>query len=170
MAAGAAFAVFAVILASQVDNEPHFASGATKGKPAPDVALQTLDGKAVRLTDYAGKTVVVNFWNEWCQPCEEEYPSLVAFFNRHAADSDFAMLGVLRQSGGRAAVDAYLQRRTVDWTVLDDPGAQASVEFGTSGQPETYVISPSGIISAIQIGPASFQDLEDMLAAGRAVG
>ena len=112
----------------------------------------------------------MNFWNEWCAPCEEEYPSLMAFYQRHAGESDVDLLGVLRQSNGTEAVEAFMERKEVPWTVLEDPGAQASVEFGTSGQPETYVVSPSGIISAIQIGPASFQNLEDMLAAGRAVG
>ena len=58
----------------------------------------------------------------------------------------------------------------VDWTILDDPGAQASVAFGTSGQPETFVISPSGIVAGIQKGPSSYEDLEQMLARARAVG
>ena len=169
LAAGVAFAVFAVILASQVDNEPSFRSGKLIGKLAPDVTLATQDGKPVRLTDYAGQVVVVNFWNEWCQPCKDEYGSLLAFHNAHANDG-VQMLGVLRDSNGPAAVKVFTDGHPVLWQILDDPGAQASVAFGTSGQPETFVISPSGVVAAIQKGPSSYGDLEKMLAAARNAG
>jgi peroxiredoxin len=170
LAAGLAFTVFAVILASQVHNEPSFRSGKLIGKLAPAVTLATQDGKDVRLTDFAGQTVVVNFWNEWCQPCMDEYPSLLAFHNAHAADGDVQMLGVLRDSNGPSAVKVFTDGHPVPWEILDDPGAQASVAFGTSGQPETFVISPSGIVAAIQKGPSSYEDLEKMLAAARNAG
>jgi peroxiredoxin len=169
VAAGAAFALFAVILASQVDNEPSFRSGKLIGKLAPAVTLATQDGKDVRLTDYSGEVVVVNFWNEWCQPCKDEYGSLLAFHNAHA-DDGVQMLGVLRDSNGPAAVKDFTDGHPVLWQILDDPGAQASVAFGTSGQPETFVISPSGIVAAIQKGPSSYADLEKMLTAARDAG
>jgi cytochrome c biogenesis protein CcmG/thiol:disulfide interchange protein DsbE len=164
---GVAFSVFAVILASQVDSEPSFVGGSLLGEPAPAVTLQDLDGNAVRLTDYAGQTVVVNFWNEWCQPCKDEYPSLVAFHDAHRAEGDVAMLAVLRASGGRTAVDAWLEGRPITWEILDDPGAAASVAFGTTGQPETFVIAPNGVVAAVQKGPTSYADLEEMLAVAR---
>jgi cytochrome c biogenesis protein CcmG/thiol:disulfide interchange protein DsbE len=167
---GVAFAVFAVILASQVHNEPSFTSGKLIGRAEPDVTLATQDGHAVRLTDYAGQTVVVNFWNEWCQPCKDEYPSLLAFYDAHAADGDVKMLGVLRDSNGPSAVKVFTDGHPVPWTIVDDPSAQASVAFGTSGQPETFVISPSGVVAAIQKGPSSYADLEKMLAAARRAG
>jgi cytochrome c biogenesis protein CcmG, thiol:disulfide interchange protein DsbE len=170
VAGGVAFVVFAVILASQVDNEPSFRSGRLIGKAAPDVTLQTLDGKSVRLTDYAGQTVVVNFWNEWCQPCKDEYPSLFAFYNAHAGEGDVQMLGVLRASNGPKAVQGYTDGHPVPWSILADPNAAASVAFGTSGQPETFVVSPSGVVAAIQKGPSSYADLEKMLAAARGQG
>jgi peroxiredoxin len=170
VAAGVAFAAFAVILASQVDNEPTFRGGKLIGKAAPDVTLATQDGTPVRLTDFAGQTVVVNFWNEWCQPCRDEYGSLLAFHNAHTAEGDVEMLGVLRDSNGPAAVKDFTDGHPVLWQILDDPGAQASVAFGTSGQPETFVISPSGVVVAIQKGPSTYEDLEKMLAAARQAG
>jgi cytochrome c biogenesis protein CcmG, thiol:disulfide interchange protein DsbE len=170
VAAGVAFAVFAVILASQVDNEPSFRGGKLIGRAAPAVTLATLDGTPVRLTDFAGQTVVLNFWNEWCQPCKDEYPSLLAFHNAHAAEGDVQLLGVLRDSNGPDAVKVFTDGHPVPWQILDDPSAQASVEFGTSGQPETFVISPSGIVVGVQKGASSYEDLEQMLAAARSVG
>jgi cytochrome c biogenesis protein CcmG, thiol:disulfide interchange protein DsbE len=170
VAAGVAFAVFAVILASQVDNEPSFRSGKLIGRAAPTVTIATQDGTPVRLTDFAGQTVVLNFWNEWCQPCKDEYPSLLAFHDAHAAEGDVQILGVLRDSNGPDAVKIFTDGHRVPWRILDDPGAQASVAFGTSGQPETFVISPSGVVAAIQKGPSSYADLEKMLDAARSVG
>jgi cytochrome c biogenesis protein CcmG, thiol:disulfide interchange protein DsbE len=167
VAVGIVFSAFAVMAATRLDGpDPSFSGGKLLGEPAPDVELVSFDGRPLRLSDLAGRVIVVNFWNEWCEPCKEEYPSLVAFYERHAADDDFAMVGILRDSSVGAA-ERFLADKPMGWLVVSDPGDRAAVEFGTTGQPETFVIGPTGFVAALQRGPVTFDDLELMLAAGR---
>lgn len=166
VAIGIVFAGFAVVAATGLDTDPTFEGGNLLGQPAPDVELVSFAGEPLRLSDLAGRVIVVNFWNDWCIPCRQEYPSLVAFHNRHLDDPDFAMVGILRASS-QAAAEAWLADNPAGWLMVTDPGERASVDFGTIAQPETFVINPDGLVVGLQRGPVTFDDLEQMLAAGR---
>ena len=63
------------------------------GKPAPEFALQSLDGKTIHLSDYRGKAVVVNFWATWCQPCRVEMPWFVELQKQYGPDG-LQILGI----------------------------------------------------------------------------
>jgi cytochrome c biogenesis protein CcmG, thiol:disulfide interchange protein DsbE len=168
LAAGAVFTVLAVVLATQVGTDPRADANKSHllGQNAPAVDLPTLDGGRVRSSDLAGKVVVVNFWNSWCIPCQEEHRALVEFFRRHAADPGFVMVGIVRDDT-EGAIRRYVNDEGVPYTVALDPGAQASLEFGTRGQPETYAVSPDGVIAGTRFGPSSVTNLENLYAAAR---
>jgi cytochrome c biogenesis protein CcmG/thiol:disulfide interchange protein DsbE len=142
------------------------------GKPVPAFDLDVLDVEADDLTggrlgnaDLAGTTYLVNFWNEWCVPCEQEHPALVEFHRRYAADPSVRLIGILRDERSLAAVRDYVVREDVTWTVLLDQGSDAAVAFGTTGQPETFAVGPDGVVYAYQYGPATIERLEEMAAA-----
>src|SRR4051794_32605150 len=59
--------------------------GNVVGQMAPDFELQTLDGHKVKLSDFRGKAVVLNFWATWCQPCKIEMPWFIEFQNKYKA-------------------------------------------------------------------------------------
>jgi cytochrome c biogenesis protein CcmG/thiol:disulfide interchange protein DsbE len=163
--------VFGIVLALNVGSDPQADAKQSHlvGKAAPDFDLPNLSGGRVKLADIAGKSAIVNFWNSWCIPCQEEEPLLQQFYAAHEGDPDFVMIGIVRddQTG---AVRAYVKKHDVGWTVALDPGSVAALDFGTRGQPETYAISPSGVVAAAKIGPMAAGELDTFLAAARQTG
>jgi cytochrome c biogenesis protein CcmG, thiol:disulfide interchange protein DsbE len=168
LAVAAVVVVFGVVLALNVGTDPQEDAKQSQlvGKAAPDFDLPNLAGGTVTLADVAGKSAIVNFWNSWCIPCRQEAPALEAFYEKHQDDTDFAMIGIVR-SDTTKAVQAYVQKNGVAWTVALDPDSTAALDFGTRGQPETYAISPSGVVAAAKYGPMTPTELERFLAAAR---
>jgi len=157
-----------VVLATQVGGDSRQEAKASQlvGAPAPGFRVRTLDGKALTRDGLAGRAVIVNFWNTWCVPCEQELPALERFAARHRDDPSVVLLGIVRDDEERAVRD-YVSARGIDWTVAMDPGSRAALDFGTRGQPETFAISPSGVIAGARIGPSSVSDLETLLRAAQ---
>lgn len=169
MGAGAAALLLVVVLVTLVGGDAESSGGRLLGRPVPEFDLPTLDGGRVASDDLLGSAYVVNFWNTWCVPCRREHPELVEFYERHRDETDFAMIGIVRDDTEDAVRD-YVEEEGVGWTVALDPGSRAALAFGTTGQPETYVVGPDGVVMAVQIGPVTADDLEQMLAEARAGG
>ena len=163
--------VLGVVLALNVGSDPEADAKQSQlvGKAAPAFDLPNLAGGKVTLADIAGKSAIVNFWNAWCTPCRQEAPALAQFYDRHKDDPDFTMVGIVRQDE-TGTVRAYVKKNGVSWTIALDPDNTAALDFATRGQPETYAISPSGIVAAAKYGPMSSTELERFLAAARASG
>jgi cytochrome c biogenesis protein CcmG, thiol:disulfide interchange protein DsbE len=168
LAVGLSMATLGIVLATQVNSEPTYRGGPILGKPAPAFDLPVLDGggRHVKLADLAGKAVIVNFWNSWCIPCQQEHPALAEFHRLHAAERDFAMVGIVRDDT-EDAIRASVKDSGVDWTVAMDPGAKAALDYGTTGQPETYAISPDGVVVGKQLSRVSVADLGALVAHAR---
>lgn len=170
---GVLIAVFAVILAVNVGTDPRADLNTSNlvGKPSPELTLRRFDGTKVTSADLAGRTVLVNFWNTWCRPCDEELPALQQWYAQHRDDPDVVLLGVPRDEPSSESLRRAVQADGMGWAVTDDAGAEAAtLDFGTRGQPETYVISPSGIVAGSYFGPATVKILDQMVAGGQQVG
>jgi cytochrome c biogenesis protein CcmG/thiol:disulfide interchange protein DsbE len=161
-------AAFAIVLATQVSSDPSAEAQRSPllGKAVPAFDVRTLAGDPVTRESVAGKAVIVNFWNSWCPPCVDELPAVKEFYDRHAGEPDFTMIGIVRDDT-RDAIRKAVKRHDIGWTVAMDPDAQAALDFGTRGQPETFAVSPDGTIVGAQIGPSDVRGLEKMLAAAR---
>jgi cytochrome c biogenesis protein CcmG, thiol:disulfide interchange protein DsbE len=159
---------FAVVLATQIGGDPQADAKTSHllGKAAPAYSVRTLDGGTATGDALSGKVVIVNFWNSWCIPCRAELPDLKDFYARHANDTDFAMVGIVRDDTARA-VRSYVRSNGIKWTIGLDPGSQAALAFGTRGQPETFAITATGQIVAYQFGPVTEHGLDTMLNAAR---
>ncbi len=170
LTAAAVVVVFGVVLALNVGNDPQIESQANPlvGRDAPKFSLPTLTGERVTRDGLAGKAVIVNFWNTWCIPCQRELPSLKAFYQAHANDPDFAMVGIVRDAQqGRTGIEDYVRKQGMGWTIALDPGSTAALDFATRGQPETFAITPAGQIVGFQLADVSVSNLEELLAAAR---
>jgi cytochrome c biogenesis protein CcmG/thiol:disulfide interchange protein DsbE len=166
LGASVAVALAVAVLVSGLGRSSVFDPVAVLGRPAPAERLPGLDGGRIDLADLRGRAVLLNFWNTWCQPCQQEAPALADFSARHAGDPSFVLLGVVHDDT-TAAVSQWARTHPIGWRVALDPGNRAALDFGTTGQPETYAISPGGVIVGKRAGPATVDDLERLLALAR---
>ena len=116
-------------------------------KLAPDFTVS--DGTTtVRLSNYRGQVVLLNFWATWCPPCIEEMPSLLQL---HHIDSNLVVLGVSVDEDPDAYA-SFIRNRHVDFITVRDPRQTAANLFHTDMWPETYVIDRKGIIRRKFVG------------------
>ena len=162
LTAAVVLVAFGVLLAVQHRTEPSIPRLVQEHGAVPKFSLQTIDGGPVSAASLAGKTYVVNFWNSWCIPCQQEEPALHAFYAAHRDEPDFTMVGIVRDDT-IGPIRSYVAANTITWPVALDPSGSAELGFGTTGQPETYVISPTGIAACGALGPVSQADLEAWL-------
>jgi len=113
------------------------------GQRAPDFTLRTLDGKTVRLSDYRGTPVVLNFWASWCTPCRKEFPLLR---DTHAKRGDFALVGVNTQDFVESDGRKFAAEQHADWPNGFDGTQGVRRGYGVPGLPETFFIDEKGII------------------------
>ena len=160
---------FGVVLAVQHRTEASVPRLVQEHKPAPVFDLTTLDSQHISSHSLVGKTYVVNFWNSWCIPCQQEEPALQQFYAAHSSEADFAMIGIVRDDDS-TSIRNYVAANAIKWPVALDASGNAELGFGTTGQPETYVISPTGVAACGSLGPVTDADLEAWLAVARAGG
>lgn len=124
------------------------------------------DGAAdFRLSDYRGKVVVVNFWASWCPPCREEAPLLEQSWRKYQND-DVIFIGIDIWDTEQDA-KAYIAEFGITYPNLIDKRGSIAVEYGVTGIPETYFITPDGMINRKVIGAISRSLLEQNIADAR---
>jgi cytochrome c biogenesis protein CcmG, thiol:disulfide interchange protein DsbE len=167
LAVGLVIAAFGVLLAVQSRDEASVPRLVREHEAAPVIRARTIDGRPVDTAALAGRTYVVNFFNSWCIPCLDELPALRDFYAAHRSDPDFAMIGVVRDDE-EAAIRDFVRREGIAWPVVFDGADRIGLDFGTTGQPETYVVAPDGIVVCGALGESSREALEAWLGAARA--
>ncbi|MFI5053188.1 MAG: TlpA family protein disulfide reductase [Acidimicrobiia bacterium] len=128
------------------------------GQPAPDFELTTLDGKTVKLSDYRGKPVVLNFWASWCTPCRKEFPLLRNTLAAH--HGDFVLVGVDTNDPIESDGRTFAEQEKAGWPNGFDPDAVVARGYGVNPLPQTFFIDRDGVIRSQvfqQLDPATFR-------------
>lgn len=134
-------------------------------RPAPNFALAGLNGETVRLSDYHGKVVLVNFWGTWCEPCKEETPALQQVYEKLRAQG-LVIVGVdLRNQErkgleGDADVRAFVERYGVTYPIALDVTGETARAFQVLPLPTSYFVDQSGFIRYVRVGQITAEEVE----------
>jgi cytochrome c biogenesis protein CcmG/thiol:disulfide interchange protein DsbE len=133
----------------------------TVGQPAPDFAATTVDGKAVRLSDFKGKPVWLTFGASWCQPCRAENPDIKATYEKYK-DSGLVVLAIFI-SEDSAAVTDYADRIGLTYLKVADPNTKIASQYRILGIPSHYFIDSAGVLRQMKIGSLDTTAMEAAL-------
>ena len=149
-----------------------FASGSPDvGSPAPDFVLETSDG-LIRLSDFRGKTVIVNFWASWCAPCRAEMPEFQALYEQRLEAGDLQVIAIdFTPQDTREAALAFADEIGLTFPIaFDTSGGDVAEGFGVFGLPATFFIDAEGVLRAKNLGPVFGDLLPNGVAAADAGG
>lgn len=135
-------------------------SAAQTNAPAPDFTLQSLDGKTVRLSDYRGKAVVLNFWATWCGPCKIEMPWFVDLQKQYGP-SGVQFLGVAMDDASTKDIAEFAQSMNVNYPILIGKEAVGDAYGGVQFLPETFYLDRNGKIVDKAFGLKGRGEIED---------
>ncbi len=138
------------------------AKGEKERKPAPDFSLQDSQGRTVRLADYKGKVVLLDFWATWCGPCKIEIPWFIEF-QRQYKDRGFSVIGVSMDEGGWEVVRPFVDEMKMNYPVLIGSDEAASAFGGVDVLPTTFIIDKQGRIAATHMGLTSKSEFEETI-------
>jgi len=138
---GGFFAVFAAT---------SLASSGLVGKEAPDFALKSTTGENLRLSEYRGNVVMLNFWATWCGPCRQEMPLLDDLYNRYERVG-FTLLGVNIDDDSQRAID-MMRELGVNFPVLFDARKDVSKLYDVNAMPVTVILDREGNVRHVHQG------------------
>lgn len=144
--------VAVVVISGRKNYEP-----VNAGAEALDFTLSDLNGKQVKLRDFRGEVVFLNFWATWCKPCEEEMPSMQAL-HKTLAGRPFEIVAVSVDTDGDEAVRAYAKKYGLTFTILHDRTGAIKEMYKTTGVPETFIIDQNFVIAEKVWGPRNWAE------------
>ena len=136
-------------------------AGPIVGRPAPDLAATTAEGKPVRLSDFLGSTVWLTFGASWCQPCRAENPDVQAAYDRFR-DHGVVVVQVY-MSEDASAVNDYASRVGITYVKVPDPDTRLAAEYRILGIPSHFFIDRTGVLREIKVGTLDPQAMDAVL-------
>lgn len=119
---------------------------------APDFELTDLEGNTVKLSDYKGKVVFLNFWAEWCGYCKKEMPDMQKMYKDYEVDKDDFVILAVNVQDTRETIDTYLSDKDFEFTILMDTDGSVASKYYIQSFPTTFMIDKEGAVIGYQPG------------------
>lgn len=132
--------------------------GLRKGNIAPDFEIETLNGERVKLSDYRGKRIMLNFWASWCGPCRAEIPDMQKFYEQKEEDIEILAVNLVDSRSDEAEnVGPFVKDYELTFPVLLDWGNIVAGIYQIQPIPTTFLIHSDGRIHNIAYGPLNYE-------------
>lgn len=150
----AAFAVVVILSSCSAESSTNAAGKTSKErKAAPEFTLTDANGSSVKLSDYRGKVVLLNFWATWCGPCTLEIPWFIDF-EQEFKSRGFEVVGISMDDDGWAAIKPYVAEHKMNYRVLLGNDSVSQLYGGVEALPTTFIIDRDGKIASVHVGLA----------------
>lgn len=132
---------------------------------APEFKVSTLDGEVMKLSEYEGQRVILNFWTTWCPPCKEEMPQLQKYFEEAAEKQNTVVLAMnmTDQEEGIAEVQQFVDKNELSFPILLDETDDVSINYGILTIPTTFILDEDGFVEEQILGPITEEMLIEKL-------
>ena len=135
-------------------------AGKLQGQPAPDFSLASVDGKTLKLSDYHGKAVLLNFWATWCEPCKIEMPWFVELQQKYGPQG-LQVLGVAMDDTDPKDIGEFAKKMGVNYPIVIGKEAVGDQYGGIPYLPSTFYIDRDGKVVDRVYGLVSRSEIED---------
>ena len=125
---------------------------------APQLVLSDLNGQALRMSDYKGKVIVVNFWAAWCVPCADEIPQFMSLQEKYS-NAGLQTIGISIDDDDRE-LRQFCRKLNVNYPVVKGNHSIADAYGGILGLPTTFLVGRDGRIHAKYVGSTDFHAVE----------
>jgi thiol-disulfide isomerase/thioredoxin len=125
-----------------------------EGNLAPDFTLSTLEGEPVKLSDFKGKKVILNFWATWCPPCKAEMPHMQNFYEQQKDNGiEIVAVNLTNLDNGKDAVENFAKDNQLTFSIPLDENGTIGMQYQAFTIPTSYIIDSTGVITKKIVGP-----------------
>jgi peroxiredoxin len=127
---------------------------------AMDFRIDSLDGGSVKLSDFRGKVVLLNFWATWCGPCKAEVNDINTLYEKLKSEGFTVFTVDIRESARKVA--SFMKKNSLRFPVYLDESGEISAQYGITGIPTTFIVDPEGKIVGRAIGPRPWSSTDSV--------
>jgi cytochrome c biogenesis protein CcmG/thiol:disulfide interchange protein DsbE len=126
---------------------------ALKRKAAPDGKLKTTEGEAVRVADFKGKVLIVDYWATWCGPCKASFPKIDALYKKHKDEGlEVVAINENDEPKDMKAIAEFVKETGASFTIALDSDGKLASKYAVETMPSTFVIDRSGVVRYVHAG------------------
>ena len=140
-------------------------AAANNQSPAPDFTMEDASGKSVKLSDFKGKPVVLNFWTSWCSYCKEEMPYFESAYKEYGDKVQFIMLNPVKSERSSNGGKDFIKTAGYTFPVFYETEGKAVSQYGLRGFPATMFIDAQGSLVSKNVGAITQNKLDENIQA-----